>query len=444
MTTTPLVLLLLSLLSLTSGQAFWQDPTWPATTYVLTGQNFTIQAKPINNTKIYWRRGRDNYGPDYIPSKWIPVSHEGNCSYQPAMMHRITQCDTNLTIINTTRYDEGYYFYRAKANKSMSVYYTHRVIMVDLKPTLGILKLTERSVSLRCDDLANNNSRLKIETWDLEHNGWVIDHNHHTKEFSVGGHTAQPILWKARCCATNAHLTKCGPWRKINHDKILCNPRARGRNWCKARGNTTLLNSMNFHSLIRRPLPAGICQRSVFSVNQNNTKLMLCNERPQTILGPQGASEWYKYRFFGGLQSVSNTSKFEIRFASYNYTGLYRVESPDSVTNFSIEVEAELKATVEPLRVYDNKVAVNCTHNGPKHNPIVTWEVIGTYEKTEINGPQLTLYPDCWLNYSKWYFKFALRCHVRDGPWFTSSDWFIGEATRAGGECNRYNDSEED
>nr|WRQ19861.1 MAG: putative 10.5 kDa protein [unidentified adenovirus] len=442
-------LLLLLCLATVTAQDFWQDNNvWPPTTYALLGSSFTIKAQRIANSTVYWRKEREGYTRDVIGNKYAPIAHAFNCNYAAAMNGRIVRCDQDLTIINSTRADAGIYLYRAHVNKTYQKFEFHNLSIVDLKPTLGLLRLNKLSVSLRCDDLVNKDSITKIETKNLHPGtGWVIEHKDHVKEIAVGGQTGQPILWRARCCATHFNLTSCGQWRKINHDRVLCNGRAQGRNWCQFRGDKESAAKMTFHHLVWRPLPKGECQRTIFSILLNNTQIRLCHYQPQTILGPSLAHPfgWMKYRIFGGVTEIMNSSKqWIIPEPFFNYSANYYLQSTEGRTNFSIRVEEELQATVEPIRIYDNRLTVKCAHNGPGDKPTITWEVMGIYEKYVTYGPELTMYPDCWMSYTRWHFQFALRCHVRDGPWFTTSDWFRAEGTRTGGNCYRYIDNKED
>ncbi|ARE31897.1 putative 10.5 kDa protein [red squirrel adenovirus 1] len=439
-----LYFILLTALPLTTGSSSDYD-SWPAQIYTLVGHNFTLQGDYMENGTYYWSKFRFTN-----ESRRDQIAKDGNCSIVPQLDDRITSCLQNLTMTNVSKLDSGEYVQRVKtANDSVhrAHYMTYfNVTVFQMKPVLSIVRMSLYSVTVRCDDLENKDSYTYVEVKNLEpeyYFHYTTNHHPYLVELHMGGYVQPPMLWKARCCATRYSITSCGPWRKINHDRVLCNNRAAGRNWCKERGPRSLLKGFNFDKFANERPPDGHCYKHTFVVTTNHT-IRICEDKP-TLLTNQHNGSWIMHRPLGGTLRVQTPSRnWNIPHPSFNFTGSYYIKPMDSnEIPFYLDVTHELRAVVELIRVYDNRVKVRCGYNGLP-TAFITWDIIGQYEKYEKHDNTIVFYPDCWKNWSKWYYKFGIRCHVRDGPWYSTSPWFRGHVTRGGGDCNRLIDNEND
>ena len=406
---------------------------WPPQIYVPVGGSFTLHGvEHPNITGYFWSKRRA------FSDGMFQLTHNGNCSLVGYLKGRIPSCRANLTVLNATRLDSGEYAQRTRNNTFKQWYAYFNVTVFSMTPALSVVRMIQRKVALRCDDLDHRDSQTDLQVHNLKPElgeNYYLSHKPYLKELVLEGWPRQPMLFRARCCVTRHNHTRCDRWVKVNHDYKLCNSRAPNRNWCVERGNSVLRKWFNYADLVDGPPEDGQCWKWQYYLH-DSSPLLTCEGRAALFVSPFNGS-WIMHRPWGGLHRIQKPSLTWYQpFLTFNYTGSYFVKRDGQRLDFQVETRPTLRAVVGVIRIYDNHMKLRCTHNGSP-SATIQWDIIGFFEDFIKHGDTVTVKPDCWHSYEYWRYHFALRCEVHDGPWSTTSPWFRASAYRLGGNCDR-------
>lgn len=342
---------------------------------------------------------------------------------------RIKTCGQTLTITNITVHDAAIYHSRVRES-GKNEWQNFTVIVFDSQPVLSPMLMMRNHIFLRCDDLRNRQAVTYLENRPTKDSAHM--HHDHKQYYSLSMITRRFMTDTLRCCSEYQNITTCGPWTNITHYFYLSTYTAGSRPWCTHKGGHEI-DKFSFNHVHYGNLHRGKCYRHTFAV-PSEKHLLLCQENETTVItAVPNRGKWSKYRDFGGIHTVNNGSRWEIQFPSQNITGNYLITSPTTNISFDITVLPELQASIEVVSIKETQMELKCAHNG-RPGTKVMWTIQGTYGGFEIKDDILYVFPDCWKDYSDWYYKFGVLCKARDGPWDVYARWFLGESIRQDGD----------